>query len=426
MRWLRLVAGGGVAPEEHVASTPAVAFETTSGALRSELVVRDAAKQLAHGLWIALVNQDVRAELLHDLRASSYREQKIPLRRYLLGETGYGQQSSIVRSAIERALGGRQVLRTLLDNSIELALYIPVREQRRNYRGDANVIVAAGVRDHTAPDGYRLGGEPVQLSEHTPPVGVTVIAITAAEMKFDSPGLAVAHFEEGPPCDPETSIVECPTETSGSPPPRPTPTQSGVWMNQGYVDGSYESWFNGDPEFEVVLAFRAAGAVALSERQCAGEHASGPDQPGIAAADFVFDWQNPSSWIGLVKLATQGQFAQAQAADNGALLLMIEDDITSCRIKRSDDEVTSLVNSVSAAVDLEKSANKVNATSILNAVKLIGRIITLTGDLQSDDPIGLIVEKSVMPNCFVPSTFTHLIVGNSGSCRGYVNIVNVP
>ena len=59
-------------------------------------------------------------------------------------------------------------------------------------------------------------------------------------------------------------------------------------------------------------------------------------------------------------------------------------------------------------------------------MKLISNIITLSGNLFSDDIVGLYVPKSQIPACPVPSNFTHAIVGSDGACKGYVNLVNIP
>ena len=284
--------------------------------------------------------------------------------------------------------------------------------------------MATLVRDGDSPTAFRIGGDPYRAPLDGSSVQPPILAIAPSELDFDAPS-----SRRAPSIATSTCITDCGGDegSGGGSSPPPAPTQPGIWVTKATLNQSFEGLLDGDPEFEIVLAYRLPGASSLTERQCAGEYAaSSADQPGIQGRSFVFDWNEHGQWEGLVQIATNQQFEQAQATDNGAMILVVEDDQTSCRIKRDSPTVLQWIQGATAGAAFAQSANRTDPSTvdlILKGVALLVQVITLGGSLNQDDLPGMAIERSKVIACTVPSGHSHAIVGANGACQAFLNIV---
>lgn len=386
--------------------------------------MRALAVRVSQGLAEVLADSSSRARLLVDIESSPFKEHKVRLRDYLLASGRFATRSSELSANLAARVGGPERLVAMLDSLQEMAIYLPVRGHRARWSRGEQPIVATLVRDGESAVAFRIGGDPYSLpldgSSSQPPI----LAIVPAELDFESSGALRA-----PSIATNTCIADCGGDegSGGGPAPPPQPTQPGVWVTRATLNQSFEGLLNGDPEFEVVLAYRLPGASTLTERQCAGEHAaSSSDQPGIQSQSFVFDWNEHGQWEGLVQIATNQQFEQAQATDNGAMILVIEDDQTSCRIKRDSPTFLQWIQGATAGAAFAQSANQADPSTVdlvLKGVALLVQVITLSGNLNQDDFPGMAVERSKVVACTVPQGQSHAIIGANGACHGFLNIV---
>lgn len=189
-------------------------------------------------------------------------------------------------------------------------------------------------------------------------------------------------------------------------------------------NANYEGWFYGGPEFEVMLTYRSPGAASMIERQCAGEYAATTfNQPGVMGSSFVFNWEN-LSWTGLVQIATLTQFQQAQAADNGAMLFLIEDDEDSCRIRQNATNLNAIIQAVRilAAMTGKVGTKPKDWGWVVEGAALVVNVLSIGTFFNPDDIVGLFIDKPDVIPCTVPAGYTHAVVKDN-NCKGYVSVV---
>ena len=122
---------------------------SSTGLLVSEQDMANVHARLIHDVAVALADPSLRTLVYEAMRQSPYREGQLHFRTFL------EQNGSSLLRAIARARTATEaeVLRSL-DSLMSLEFYMPVRQHRTAWTGDANVIVAGVLRDDgTIPHG---------------------------------------------------------------------------------------------------------------------------------------------------------------------------------------------------------------------------------------------------------------------------------
>ncbi len=230
-------------------------FVSQSSAVdRSDVAV--ASKQ-AERLALALRDSSFRRTLLSELQSSKLAEGKISWSGLL------ARKGVALRQAV-----GRQDRNLVDDFSTEgnstLALYLPIRSQRKAWKGEGDVLVALQIRTGDPIVAYSTNGESRFLSEEAPPAEV-VIAIVPAEVGRATLERENVRLTSGAvrldvglssleACE---NMEECPGEGGGGAPQQSYPP--GIYATQMTVWDKAEPWIRGDPEIELVLLGTVSG-----------------------------------------------------------------------------------------------------------------------------------------------------------------------
>jgi len=409
-------------PEGPATVEPLAPAAASAAAVPSDEVRRAALARLTREVAVALSNSNVRRAVYRALRASPYREHKLHFRTFLRGS---GTQLAAAMAAQASGLTQSGVLASV-DSAIDLEFYMPVKSHFANWTGDANLLVATALYDHEIPIAYDLRGDAVPL--------------TSAEVAPATPTLALVPVETDYSVAPETTpgaqiIGPCPTGVpsggvtatcgggGGGGGGTPTPTAPGLYMTFSYIPGDYEGFLMGDPEFEIhVMNRKTALDGAVSDVQCAGEHAaSSSNQPGIKSAAYAYD-QNGSTWAGWVLLFSAAQLNAAQAIDTAQALWVWEDDNDDCKIVKKDRDVLDYIKSLAPLVIGGKNAvralikNVTFGTVIAAGTVLLKAIDTIFSTWQNDDIVGLLVPADAVGQTYADAT--HAIVDKQAVVRG--------
>jgi hypothetical protein len=264
-------------------------------------------ERLAERIAKALRDPGFRGSVLAALDQSPYREHKVHLQRFL------GDDHGRERLRLGRLAGEADArIQTDLDDAGPVELYFPVTAHRQRWRGDADLIVATAEIDGDAPVGFDLFGRRLRLDPNTPPI-TPVLMVSRAEQSF------------APATQATTCIFQCGGGTGSGTGGGGVTQIAGLYLTQTQFTQTFESWFKGEPEFEVHVLGQDGTSKQLISYQCAGEN---------AGAFYTFD-QNGTSWSGTVLLFSMTQFDQYHAAhpNQNVRIFVVEDDDTACQIK---------------------------------------------------------------------------------------------
>jgi hypothetical protein len=277
-------------------------------------------ERLARRVARALSDPAFRQAVLAAISVSPIREGKVHLQAFLDGGNGL-ERRRVARLAAEP----ETELARDLGESPALELYFPVAEHRRRWGGGAGQLVATATADRDSPVAYDPMGRRYVLDPDTPP-DTPVLMVAPAE----------ARFEAGPL--PLTCTEECGGGLSGG--SGEGAAVPGLYLTRTQFEQTFESWFKGDPEFEIHVLGNDGATTRLKTYQCAGEHAGGA---------YAFD-QNSTGWSGSVLLFSQAQLDQYHQlhAGQSVRVLVVEDDDTACEIKVDSTRATNLFAAVDA------------------------------------------------------------------------------
>lgn len=333
-------------------------------------------ERLARRLARALQDDRFRAEVYRELRASTEREGKIHLQRFL-------PPGSIARQRLaELSQEAPQNVGADLEASPPIEVYLPVPAHRESWQGGPDVLVATAESDRDAPVAFDLQGHRRTLDPLRPPVQA-VIALGRAETDF-APRLAAS-----------TCFTEC-GEEPGSGGGTPVVATPGLYMTYASFTQTFEGWLKGSPEFEVHILGQDGSSTAMKSYQCAGAQAGGP---------YLYD-QNDKQWSGSVLLFSQTQLDAFKAAHptHSIRVFLLEDDDGACAIKLDSTRVATLFKQLQTAYGsltggkdekLFSIKTFVKAASLLNLFKSGWSAIT-----TQDDLVGNAIEDVVAREFF--------------------------
>jgi hypothetical protein len=215
------------------------------------------AQPVARGIAAALRSPEIRATLLAAMQDSPWREHKLTLQEFARSTEGH----KFMQLAADGVGMTESAFLTLVTQLPGMDLYLPFREHRLGWSGEAELLVGTTF-DGNAPElvAYSSAGEArvLRLSDGMP--GVPLLLLQPAERKqrvhapsggtpsVEHPGELAMLIEE---CDPETAIEPCdPGGGGGGGGGSPTP---GVYVTHfhGFDD---DGWFG---DLEMLFRSRA-------------------------------------------------------------------------------------------------------------------------------------------------------------------------
>jgi len=329
-------------------------------------------QRLARRVALALSEAGFRAEVLAATRASTQREQRIQLQRFLFRD-GHRRLIQMARAAGEAPEAGR----TDLSGAPTMEMYFPVPAHRARWQGEADLLVATARRDGEAPVAFDLRGRRHLLDPVHPPAR-PVLAVQVWEGGDDDPC-------DGP-CQMGIEVIDDDPPVTSPPPPA---TATGLFLTGARFFDKFEGWLKGAPEFEVHVLGHQEGTTNLVSYQCAGERAGAP---------YAFN-QDELTWSGSVMLFSQAQLDdfQARHPGQGLRFLVLEDDDGPCEIRVNRDRVTTLFRVADAAYSAWTSGQQVKITEFVKQFERARSYYQLVAGLASlfktnDDLVGTAVE----------------------------------
>lgn len=278
----------------------------------------------------------------------------------------------------------------------QLEVYLPVESHRTAWRGGADYLVATIERDGDAPVAFDRNGTRRVLSADNPPT-TPVIALVPQEFDFTGgqPHLAVTCWDY----------------CGGSPGASGGGGTKGLMMVANQIDGDYEGWLKGKPEYEYHVYGEdwEGESVQLS---CVGEHSGG---------SYRWD-QNGDSWTGSVSLMTDADRRFYEENQPGGVIRIVawEDDDEACVPRADVDYINTFLKALDNAYKAWTSGKMdplllrgiKAAPSAFNLAKSVRNLI-LTGD----DFIGAAVETTIAG--WAPGGANWVIKGDGGRATGY-------
>src|SRR2546428_391827 len=349
---------------------------------------------LARSLALALGDAAFRAHVKGELDRSPFREHKLSFQRFLAAGRGLALAAMAQRTGVARADLGRAAA-----GAIPLEMYLPVREHRRIWKGDANVLVATAVADHGPPEAFDVRGNRFVLDPERPPA-TPVIAVVPVETDF-SP--SPAQLSECLWC----GILP-------PPPPPPQPPAPGLYLTKAHFVDDFEGWLKGGPEFEVHILGQKSQTDSLTDYQCAGEK-----QP----APYYFD-QNALDWSGSVMLFSKVQLDAYNAAHPGQNIrvFVVEDDDTACQIKADRNLLNDAIKAVDGAYKAITAGND-SSSSAQKTFKRASAFQKLWAALASlintnDELVGNAVEDVVVGISY--PGYNWIVKGQNNATNGWI------
>lgn len=333
-------------------------------------------ERLARRLARALQDDQFRGAVYRELRASTEREGKLHLQRFLA-------PGSLARQRlVELNQESPQDVGADLESSPAIEIYLPVPAHRAGWQGGSEILVATAESDREAPIAFDVDGRRRTLDPARPPAQ-PVLALGRAESDF-SPRLATS-----------TCITGC-GEDTGSGGGTPVVSSPGLYMTYASFTQTFEGWLKGSPEFEVHILGQEGSSTAMKSYQCAGAQAGGP---------YLYD-QNDKQWSGAVLLFSQTQLDAFKAAhpSHSIRVFLLEDDDGACAIKLDSTRVATLFKQLQTAYGsltggkdekLFSIKTFVKAASLLNLFKSGWSAIT-----TQDDLVGNAIEDVVAREFF--------------------------
>ena len=333
-------------------------------------------QRLAQRLARALQDDQFRGAVYRVLSASTEREGKVHLQRFLAPGTVARQRLAELNGEESQGVGAD------LDGGEPIEIYLPVPAHRAGWQGGTEVLVATAESDGDAPIAFEVGGQRRSLDPFHPPAQ-PVIALGRAETKF-TPQLATS-----------TCITGC-DEEAGSGGGTPLVSTPGLYLTYASFTQTFEGWLKGSPEFEVHILGQEGSSTAMKSYQCAGAEAGGP---------YQYD-QNDKQWSGSVLLFSQTQLDAFKAAHptHSIRVFLLEDDDGACAIRLDSTRVATLFKqlqtvygSLTGGKDEQLFSLKtfVKAASLLNLLKSGWSAIT-----TQDDLVGNAIEDVVAREFF--------------------------
>ena len=349
----------------------------------------------------ALRDPAFRAMVAQELAASSFPEQKVHLQS-LLNRDGGTERRRVARLAAEP----EGDIAADLDQGPAVEVYFPVPAHRARWKGDSNLLVATAELDSDAPVAWDLMGRRHRLDPKSPPA-TPVLMVERAEQSFAARPAGI------PACPLGCGGGGGSGGTGGATGPGP----QGLFMTQTQFTGTFESWFKGNPEFEVHVLGQTGTGNALTTYQCAGELAGGP---------YAFD-QNSTSWSGSVMLMSQTQLDQyaAQHPGQNLRIFVVEDDDTACEIRIDSTRTANLFKAVKLVYgDLSGGKDSTSGTTKIfkHAPMLLSLVRAITSWFKTnDDPVGNAVEDPYAAAGFFPGA-NWLIRGENSAVNGAIKL----
>jgi len=336
----------------------------------------DRHERLARRLARALHDDQFRGTVYRELQASTEREGKIHLQRFLAPGSVAQQRLAELNEEAPQGVAAD------LEASPAIEIYLPVPAHRESWQGGSEILVATAESDREAPIAFDVDGRRRTLDPLRPPAQ-PVIALGRAETDF-APRLAAS-----------TCITGC-GEDPGSGGGTPVLSSPGLYMTYASFSQTFEGWLKGSPEFEVHILGQEGSSTAMKSYQCAGAQAGGP---------YLYD-QNDKQWSGSVLLFSQTQLDAFKAAHptHSIRVFLLEDDDGACAIKLDSTRVATLFKQLQTAYGsltggkdekLFSIKTFVKAASLLNLFKSGWSAIT-----TQDDLVGNAIEDVVAREFF--------------------------
>ncbi len=392
-------------PDESGPSTPSLSPDGLSNqegpaAAHQNDPERSRHDRLARRVARALRDSDFRQAVFQEIATSGFAEKKVHLQAFMAKDGGRSR-----RRMAELAGDADQAVQADLDQGPAIEMYFPVASHRQQWAGGSNLVVATAERDGESPVAYDLQGRRFQLSPTTPPTG-PVLMVERAELRFDRGPAAIGEC-----------IIDCGGGTGGGTGAGGT-TTPGVYMTAAKFSGTFESWFKGNPEFEVHVLGQAGTTNTMTTHQCAGERALGANH---------FD-QNSTSWTGSVLLFSSAQFDQYRAQHPGQNLrvFVVEDDDTACEIKIDSTRTSNLFKAVKAVYGDWTGAHDTTTASGIRLVKTAPNLLTFIKAILSwfktnDDPVGNAVEDPIQAGAILTGA-NWVVKGESATTNGAIKL----
>ena len=347
-------------------------------------------ERLARLFARALQNAAFRSYVKAQLDSSPFPEQKLELRSFL----ATGGHRALTDLARENATTEEDVSQEAA-GAVPLEVYMPVPGHRAGWTGDANVLVATAMGDRDIPVAYAPDGRRTVLSSTTPPA-TPVLALVPVETDFQAPARA--------------TCTDCSGGGGGG-----TGTPLGLFMTKAHFEDEFESWFKGQPEYELHILGQAGTTDSLTDYQCAGGDAGGP---------YAFD-QNTRDWTGSVLLFSQQQLDNYKAGHPGqsVRVLAVEDDDTPCKIITNKDDLNRLLRSVDSIY--AKRTGGRDTTIVIKyfkAAKVLRDFFTMLASFikTNDDLIGTAIEDQVIGAFY--SGFNWIVKGQNNITSGWLKL----
>ncbi len=386
-----------------------------AASVRGPITVSAETRQLegiTRRLAMALNDPAFRARLYGRLAASPYPEGKIQLQRTLDGG-GRGEFHALAKLNGESETVTDSVLRV----TRALEVYLPSPEHRRQWRGDARLLVATQARDGELPVAFDLKGGR-HLLDPTRPPQTPVLAVVPVETDFDHPPVrASVTCLPGDQCGGGGGGSGGGGGGSGSGSGGGSTGNilaPGLYMTKAHFVDDFEGWLKGSPEFEIHVMGQRGSTDSLMKYQCAGEH-QGPS----------YYWDGDTDWTGNVLLFSSAEIASYKAAHPGEVfrIVAMEDDDTSCQMKIDSNRWATFVGTIGPLYhDITGAVDTGSAKKYIAAAQGLRKFLaTLASWIKSnDDLIGNAMEDKVVSEYH--TGYNWILRADNNVTNGWINL----
>jgi hypothetical protein len=195
------------------------------------------------------------------LADSPFKEHKLSVRRFFAGAG-----TRVVDRAARRTSLSSAQFRSLVDSTVDLELYMPVKEHRASWNGSAGVLVAYQLTEGDPLRAYDPAGQVRELSLEAPPATPTLVLVES-ETNFEHAPVREGYMI----ADCETYPELCAGEGGGGGGGGgSTPPTSLLYAKNFHLDDLHEPWNRGDPELEIhvtgLKADSTVGTISCSSK----------------------------------------------------------------------------------------------------------------------------------------------------------------